>query len=128
MDLNKKFEIYCFNGQVNRAVIECGHKLNHYTSLNAFLSILANKEIWFGDVSNMNDKSEINFFVNKVFNTKNNNKIKNEVKKRLKQSSAFAFCLSANVKASGIPQHINYNQDKKTGFLLPKTFLPQQKR
>lgn len=41
-------------------------QLYHYTSLSALIGILENREVWFGNTANMNDKEEVVNFVNNL--------------------------------------------------------------
>lgn len=51
---------------IKTAENDYGKTLYHYTSLQALKGILENKEFWLGNASNMNDKSELLDFINRI--------------------------------------------------------------
>lgn len=51
---------------VAERVEKIGNNLYHYTSLAAFYGMLENKQFWWGNMSDMNDKSELKDFVKKL--------------------------------------------------------------
>lgn len=79
-------------------------RLYHYTSTEALYEIIKNKELWLGNILNMNDESEQIFFIKKIENMLLENvpnekeKIENYFKiiySRLKVEPCYAFCLSS---------------------------------
>ena len=40
-----------------------GDRLYHYTSLNTFLSMVKNREIWMSSTGSMNDRKETAYFI-----------------------------------------------------------------
>lgn len=42
--------------------------VTHYTSPNGFLNIIQSKELWFGNINNVNDITEINYAFNEIIN------------------------------------------------------------
>lgn len=51
---------------IKKAEIDYGKTLYHYTSIQALKGILENKEFWLGNTRNMNDKSELIDFINRI--------------------------------------------------------------
>lgn len=51
---------------IKKAQIDYGKTLYHYTSIQALKGILENKEFWLGNARNMNDKSELIDFINRI--------------------------------------------------------------
>jgi len=43
-------------------------KIYHYTTIDTLINILENKELWLCDMLHMNDKNEINYFLDMLFN------------------------------------------------------------
>lgn len=56
----------CLEKIIRKAENDYGKTLYHYTSLQALKGILENKEFWLGNASNMNDKSELLDFINRI--------------------------------------------------------------
>lgn len=81
-----------------------GENLYHYTTFASLLGILKNKELWLGNTANMNDKSEIIDFIDKLQNAvlediypekiDDCNAFFVKLHYRLKSEYPFAFCLS----------------------------------
>lgn len=53
--------------QINKGIEKCemnfGNRLYHYTSLNTFLSMIKNREIWMSSTGSMNDRKETTYFI-----------------------------------------------------------------
>ena len=47
-------------------IVKYGKTLYHYTSINAFINILKTKQLWFGYTKNMNDRSEVVCFIDRM--------------------------------------------------------------
>lgn len=80
-----------------------GKYVYHYTSIAAFYGIIKNKELWLGNTSSMNDKSELLGFTSKIqSNLKKelpdkHNEIKEYfdlVSNRIRNEFPFALCFS----------------------------------
>lgn len=78
-----------------------GDELYHYTSISTLEGILKNKELWIGNTANMNDGSEVIYYINKikeesVKNIKNKEVVKlfDCVEKRVENEYPYAICLS----------------------------------
>ncbi len=104
MDFNKQKTMWR-NEKATNVASQLKGELWHYTDVNALNGILNDKEIWFGNASNMNDKNELSEFINdlkkEVFlgiNEKGKNSVAEEVFKRiqekLKSSYPYIFCVS----------------------------------
>ena len=77
--------------------------LYHYTSFSALNGILRNKEIWLGNVRYMNDRSEMEYFFEKLSEeilcdmpdySREIRTIFSDQKRRLEGKTAYVFCLS----------------------------------
>lgn len=81
-----------------------GEKLYHYTSFASLIGILSKKELWLGNTANMNDKSEIVDFIEKLQKAVSSNiypeKIDDcniffeKLHNRLKSEYPYAICFS----------------------------------
>lgn len=82
-----------------------GKFVYHYTTWEAFYSIIKNKELWLSNILASNDKLEMRSFINELkngfINTENINQAKLKdifrlIESKIEDSRAFAFCLSQN--------------------------------
>lgn len=89
---------------LNDAVLECftndAKSVTHYTSPNGFISILQKKEIWFGNINNVNDMTELEYARENViipcckeFNF-NSKKLKNNILRLLEKEELNSFSFS----------------------------------
>lgn len=62
MEMNNA-DIAQLNKQVKKRIEEYGDKLYHYTSMNAFLSMLNSRELWLSNTGTMNDRKETVHFI-----------------------------------------------------------------
>lgn len=100
----KDFEIRQREERARKAVEKYGKTLWHYTDINALNGIIGEKEIWFGSTANMNDKAELNGFINdlkrEVFSQIRQEDILKaksvfaQIDKRLTREYPFIFCVS----------------------------------
>lgn len=63
---HSEFELKHRKKEVNDLVADYGNNLYHYTSFEALFGILKNKEIWFGNALSMNDRKEIEGFIEEI--------------------------------------------------------------
>lgn len=62
MELNEADYIQ-LRTNVEKSKRDFGETLYHYTSLNTFLSMISNREIWMSSTGSMNDRKEIAYFI-----------------------------------------------------------------
>lgn len=95
-------DIEIINRKIDNRIKKIGSSnIYHYTTIDAFYNIIKTKELWLGDTSTMNDKSELRNFtkaikkdlISDMPNKKNNIKTYfTKVNKRIANEYPFAFC------------------------------------
>ena len=55
-----------FNKHVLEYFSDDSQSVTHYTSPNGFISIISNQELWFGNIKNVNDITEIDYAFRKI--------------------------------------------------------------
>lgn len=60
MELNKADYTQLQSG-IEKKKAKYGEKLYHYTSLNTFISMIKNREIWMSSTGSMNDRKETSY-------------------------------------------------------------------
>lgn len=85
------------NRQIKKRIGDYGEELCHYTSMQAFFSMLSSKELWLSNTSSMNDKEEIVHFIGAIQRELHNyhrDNFFNKVYEYISSHYKYAFCLS----------------------------------
>lgn len=96
MELNKADYIQ-LKRNIEKREEDYGDRLYHYTSLNTFLSMIRNREIWMSSTGSMNDKKETAYYIEMLENELSEYGRKDFFEKVYAQiplSYKYAFCLS----------------------------------
>lgn len=88
--------------QIKEKIKKLGKQLYHYTSIKSFFEMVTSKELWLGYTKNLNDTSELTFFINEMKKAlekkyKNSEKVKYIFKKMDSignSAHSYVFCLS----------------------------------
>lgn len=92
-----------FNKQIDKLIKENENKLYHYTSISAIYGMFLNKEIWLGNVLNMNDKAELLYLPDKIEKAlkkelpekkKDIDNYFDEIREKIKEKYHYTFCLT----------------------------------
>lgn len=82
---------------VEKSKRDFGETLYHYTSLNTFLSMISNREIWMSSTGSMNDRKEIAYFIElleKELDKYKRQDFFDKVYDEIPLNYKYAFCLS----------------------------------
>lgn len=96
MELNKADYIQ-LQKEIEKREEDYGERLYHYTSLNTFLNMISNREIWMSSTGSMNDKKETLYYIEMLENELSEYDRKDFFEKVYAQiplSYKYAFCLS----------------------------------
>jgi len=115
-----KTEISIRDREVCNYVKKHGRTLCHYTSLTALHGILKDKEFWLGSTASMNDKSEINLFINQLKDSlseyKSNKHYKSifrQLNKLLTDKDNYPFAMALSKLEDNAAQWERYADDAK---------------
>lgn len=96
MELNKADYTQLQSG-IEKKKAKYGEKLYHYTSLNTFISMIKNREIWMSSTGSMNDRKETSYFIEMMereLSTYGRSDFFERVHTQIPLNYKYAFCLS----------------------------------
>lgn len=96
MELNKADYAQLKSG-IEKKKAKYGEKLYHYTSLNTFISMIKNREIWMSSTGSMNDSKETSYFIEMMeheLSSYGRSDFFERVHTQIPLNYKYAFCLS----------------------------------